>query len=172
MEYIKPSQGSNQYKKKYLTKHEKTFMYWFLFITLVWGYTYSFHAFHNALNNEGKYVSPLPSKAYASEAITPTPTQRQLIDREIQEVWGKEAGKFNKLLDCENYSRDPRITNINNDEWHSKDVGIAQINNHWQGVSNESFLTDYTINIRMAHNIYIRDGHSFKLWTCGRKLGI
>lgn len=131
-------------------------------------------------NNNHKLISPIAQKAYAQTVkptITPTPTiivtpERQLIDEYIKQVFGSHAKDFNALLDCENHARNPLAINTNPDQWNSQDVGIAQINDHWQGVSNHAFLTDWRINIDIAHNIYVRDGYSFKLWTCGRKLGL
>lgn len=105
---------------------------------------------------------------------TPTPTtQYQDIKKDIFQVFGKDADKAMLLLSCENKGLNPTAIN-DNTKWGGvgQDIGIFQINNHWQGVSNKAFLEDPAINIRMAYNIYSRDGHSFKLWTCGRKFGI
>lgn len=118
-------------------------------------------------------VSPLAVRAaYADGAGTPILTQQDLIRQEIQQVFGQYADKAFKVLSCENGSLNPNAFNVNNDPEHSRDFGIFQINNHWQGVTNEAFLKDYHINIRMAWSIFSRDHYSFKLWTCGRKLGL
>lgn len=94
------------------------------------------------------------------------------IEKDIKLVFGKYYPQASMLLDCENHARNPKAVNHNSDSIHSNDYGIFQINDHWQGVSNKAFLEDYDINIRIAYNIFSRDNYSFKLWTCGRKLGI
>lgn len=109
---------------------------------------------------------------------TPTPVPKfddptqKAIRKEIHNVFGEYAPKALLLLSCENPSLNPTATNVNNDEWNSTDWGVFQINDHWQKIYNPAFLTDYTINIRIAYNIFVRDNYSFKLWTCGRRLGI
>lgn len=97
-------------------------------------------------------------------------------EQEIREVFGTHADKALKLLTCENSSHNPDAKNYNNDDVQSIDYGIFQINDHWQGIRHkgkaEQFLLDPSINIRIAWRIYQDDGYSFKLWTCGRKLGL
>ena len=112
--------------------------------------------------------------------VTPTPIDPtyQAVDQEIHEVFGTYYSKAMLLLQgngqlgaChENAGLNPNAVNVNSDG--SRDVGIFQINTRWQGVTNEAFLTDYHINIRMAWNIFERNHHSFSLWTCGRAYGI
>jgi len=100
-------------------------------------------------------------------------TEHDQIIAYIKEVFGQDADKAFELLNCENHALNPFALN-DNEAWGGvgKDYGIFQINNKWQGVTNEAFLYDWKINILIAHNIYTRDGNTFKLWTCGRKLGI
>lgn len=121
-----------------------------------------------------KIISPI-AVAHAqmvSPTPTPTPTEHDLIVAEINQVFGKDAPKAFKLLSCENGRLNPNAVNTNTDTYQSKDYGIFQINNHWQGVTNVAFLTDYHINIRMAYNIYTRSGNTFKMWSCGQRLGL
>ena len=116
---------------------------------------------------------------------SPTPTPKPLknvnpsIEKIILEVFGEHSDKAMLLLtakECgENKSLDPKAKNHNRNEFgniDSTDYGIFQINNKWQKITNEAFLFDPEINVRIAWNIYSRDGYSFKLWTCGRALGI
>lgn len=129
-----------------------------------------------------KIVSPLVKQSvkYVTPTVTPSPAPTVVstndnpsytrIAAEIKRVFGPDTPKAMKLLSCENSSLNPSITNTN--AGGSIDYGVFQINNYWQKINNEAFLKDYTINIRIAYNIYTRDGDTFKLWTCGKKLGI
>jgi hypothetical protein len=92
------------------------------------------------------------------------------VDAEVAQVFGAHYGKARRLLACENPALDPLAVNVNHDG--SRDIGVFQINSYWQGVSNEAFLKDYRINIRIAWNIYEHSNHTFALWSCGRKLDI
>jgi hypothetical protein len=69
----------------------------------------------------------------------------------------------------ENKALNPNAVN-DNTTWGGvgQDIGVFQINTDWQGVTNKAFLTDPVINIRIAYNIFVRSGYSFKLWTCGK----
>lgn len=123
-----------------------------------------------------KLISPVSTKsgvlikkAYAEKPYS--------IDQDIKDVFGEHYDKAMILLKgagcSENAKLNPTAVNTaGNYPQGSADVGVFQINDHWQGVSNIAFLKDPRINIRMAWNIYSRDGFSFKLWTCGRYHGI
>ena len=116
-------------------------------------------------------ATPSAQLATPSAKVEKTSTYTE-IEADIRAVFGEHAEKALKVLSCENASLNPKAVNHNKDAAHSTDYGVFQINDHWQGVSNTHFLTDPSINVRMAWNIYKRDGYSFKLWTCGRKLGL
>lgn len=108
-------------------------------------------------------------------AVTQAPQDPRYdeIKAYIYQVFGQDGGnKAMKLLSCENHSLNPNATNYNSDSVGSIDRGVFQINNYWQKIDNPAFLYDYKINVLIAHNIYVRDGYSFKLWTCGRELRI
>lgn len=110
--------------------------------------------------------------------------EQRLVVKEIYEVFGQHADKAMLLLlgrgsnTCrENPRLDPAAVNRNWVEgkpgvYSSSDWGIFQINDHWQGVTNTKFLTDYKINIRMAWRIFENNGYSFGVWTCGKYWGI
>ncbi len=159
--------GSNQYVKT--PKHNAMkYLYYYLFIVatliLVSFITKSY---------------PRPQKVQAQiravPTATPTPTlspEQAGIEDYIKQVFGKYYGKAKAVLDCENHARNPLAVN-DNTKWGGvgRDWGIFQINDTWQGVSNKAFLTDPYINVRMAYNIFVRSGYSFKMWTCGRQNG-
>lgn len=115
--------------------------------------------------------------AYVAPTPTITPTMYDTIHSYIETVFGKDAPKAFKLLQSskchENGKLNPEAIN-DNTTWGGKgqDIGVFQISNYWQGVTNKAFLTDYKINVNMAYNIYVRSGYSFKMWTCGKILGI
>lgn len=132
-------------------------------------------------------VTPVPVEASMlhENIVTPTPTSipeensvsyppdREEIAAYIKEVFGVHADKAFQVLSCENASLNPEAVNTaGNSPEGARDIGVFQINEYWQGVSNSAFLFDYKINVLMAYNIFSRDGYSFKLWTCGRKYGI
>lgn len=148
--------------------------------------------------SERKIISPIPESVHAQDfkeasasatiapTATPTPepvsVQYKKIDAEIREVFGEHYDKAMILLKgkgpktChENGGLNPDAVNTNYDKAgtpSSRDYGVFQINDKWQGVSNVAFLKDPAINIRMAWNIYKRNGYSFKMWTCGKAYGI
>lgn len=134
-------------------------------------------------------ISPIPVQAEEEESLspiitsTPTPTplpspkidtpEKEDIVKYIRQVFGKHSDKALLLLTCENSDIDPNAKNTaGNSPAGSTDWGVFQINDYWQEIYNPAFLTDYKINTLVAHNIFTRDGESFKLWTCGRKFGI
>lgn len=127
-------------------------------------------------------LAPVPNiKAYAEEfqeagesaKLEDDTPQKQEIIAYVRQVFGKDAEKALKLLSCENHALNPKAVNkSNNVPADSEDRGLFQINNFHQKVDNKAFLFDYKINTQIAYNIFSRDGHSFKLWSCGRKLGI
>jgi len=117
---------------------------------------------------EEAYAEPIAS---TSAAILPTPTPNP-IENDIQQIFGDDAPKAFKLLSCENHSLNPNAVNTaGNYPAGSRDIGVFQINEFWQKV-NAKFLFNPDINIRIAHQIYQDSGNSFRMWTCGRRLGI
>ncbi len=120
---------------------------------------------------EGKFVSPIPDNAYANTIVAPQRPHNS-ISEEIDQVFGKDANQAFKLLSCENHALNPSAVNTaGNYPVGSRDIGIFQINEYWQKV-NAKFLFNPDINIRMAHQIYEESGNSFKMWSCGRRLGL
>lgn len=100
-------------------------------------------------------------------------SEQEEIIAYVKEVFGKDAHKAFKVLSCENSALNPKAVNgAGNTPAGSLDMGLFQINNYWQKIENKAFLFDYKVNTQIAHNIYTRDGNSFKLWTCGRRFGI
>lgn len=113
-------------------------------------------------------------KANATAPVIPakTYTEHAEIISYIEKVFGKDAGKAIQVFTCES-GLNPRAYN-DNTSWGGvgHDYGVAQLNDHYQGVTNVSFLYDYKINILMAKQIFDRWGGNFHAWTCGRKLGL
>lgn len=172
--------GSNQYQAKrrgfqFKGYKEVTCIMLFLLPVIYFG--------HMAVGQKkGNFVSPLPVEASTIIQITPTPTTiptptrlvepHNAITEEITQVFGTDSPKAFKLLSCENSSLSTTAVNTaGNFPIGSRDIGVFQINEYWQKV-NAKFLFNPDINIRIAYQIYKDDGDSFKLWTCGRRLGL
>jgi hypothetical protein len=119
---------------------------------------------------EADIVAPLPStEATRIQLIAATPTQRELIEHEIASVFGPDAPKAFKLLACENASLDPTAVRVNKDG--SRDMGLFQENESWQRTQGK-FLLNWHINLLIAKQLYDENGHSFRLWSCGKRLGL
>ena len=166
-----------KYYKGTVTKREYTFVLVGLIIMFGIVANMSVPQYQKLESVQAKGVSISPTLPSPTPTVTPTPTpeitEQDKIRAYIIEVFGTHSAKAFRLLSCENSTLDPRKTNTyGNTPSTSTDWGVFMINDHWQGVTNKAFLTDYKINIQMAWNIYSRDGYTFKLWTCGRKLGI
>ena len=116
-------------------------------------------------------------KVYAAvPEVTPaviqeTDQQKEIADY-IREVFGKDADLAFQVLSCENSALRPDAVNTaGNSPAGSRDIGIFQINEYWQRTQGK-FLFNWKVNIEIAHQLFEENGKSFKLWTCGRKLGI
>lgn len=185
MKLYKRQRGTNKYKKQgtFLDARMDTWktVSWMITLSFILGtvlvigkYVYDVNI--GDYRNFTPPISPLSlvrDQAYAETPENKPETQKQQITDEINQVFGNYAPTALKLLSCENNSLNPQAIN-DNMKWGGvgKDWGVFQINDKWQGVSNVAFLTDYHINIRMAWNIFSRDGYSFKMWTCGRNMHI
>lgn len=175
--------GSNQYKSKY-KKDIGAYLIGFeyLMIVMVALYVVSLHPLQSeAQDTKVNMTPPVQAPAESQQVVanleaTPAEIQTPLqekIENEVKEVFGDAYPQAKMILDCENHARNPKAIN-DNTKWGGRGVdhGIFQINDSWQGVTNKAFLEDYTINIRMAYNIYKSWGNNFHAWTCGKKLGI
>lgn len=115
-------------------------------------------------------VNVMTADAHTQVEIV-TPQQKEIIDF-IKQTFGDDAPKAFQLLGCENSSLNPHAVNTaGNFPKGSRDLGIFQVNEYWQGV-NAKFLLDYKINVMIAKKIFDDDGGSFKMWSCGRRLSI
>ncbi len=100
-----------------------------------------------------------------------TPEQQEIADF-IRATFGKDADKAFQVLSCENASLNPDAVNTaGNFPAGSRDIGVFQVNSYWQDV-NPKFLFDYKINVMIAKKIFDDSGRSFKMWSCGKRLGI
>lgn len=100
----------------------------------------------------------------------PTSEQEQIIAF-IKQVFGKDSHQALRIAKCESGIRANAVND--NTKWGgvSQDLGVFQINKHYQGVTNPNFLFDYKINVLMAHKIFTERGN-WSAWTCSRTLGI
>jgi hypothetical protein len=123
-------------------------------------------------------VEPPKIVLLEQQAILEPKTEQKLLKEEIKEVFGKHYEDAMTLLthkDChENLSLDPKVIHTNEDG--SLDLGLFQINEHWQGFNHidkaKQFLLDPHINIRIAWRLYEDAGYSFNAWTCGKVLSL
>lgn len=165
-------------KKRYLPAFLLLKIYLCLVAVFIIGGIYAKYNHKVVKQVHADYISPIPAGTSgtltatqsATSTAIPTPTEYDIISQEITQVFGQYAPQAFKVLSCENHALNPRAVNVNTDG--SQDYGIFQINNHWQGVTNVTFLTDPDINIRMAWDIFKNSGYNWHLWTCGRNLGI
>lgn len=122
------------------------------------------------VNNTAVAPTVAPSQSEATKSATLELTQpkdlehQQIIDY-IKEVFGKDSDKAFELLSCENSALNPDAVSS------TQDYGVFQISTHWQQVQ-PKFLTNYKINIEIAHQLFEENHGHFNLWTCGRKLGL
>ena len=159
--------GTNQFQHRYKGLRTKTWLsvvYLLILIGIV--------SYMGIVTRPVHIISPLPitPNVYAEEDNTPiagSSTQQNIID-EIKKVFGKDSNRAFKLLQCENGKLNPDAVNTNTDG--SKDFSVFQVNNRWQGVQGK-FLLNWKVNILIAKQIF-DESHSFKMWTCGQKLGI
>jgi hypothetical protein len=107
--------------------------------------------------------------ATRTQLLSPTLTQHELIEREIASVFGPDAPKAFQLLACENASLNPTAVRVNTDG--SRDMGLFQENESWQRTQGK-FLLNWHINLLIAKQLYDENGHSFRLWSCGKRLGL
>jgi len=167
--------GSNQYRTKTHYKYEQPVMLVILIILLG---VLVYAAISGLLNTKpavteanASYISPV-----ATASATPTPTvtvepSGDVADM-IRKTFGIHADKAFALLACENATLNPRAVNTaGNVPAGSRDIGVFQINSYWQGV-HEKFLFDPQTNVQLAWQIYRDSGYSFKMWSCGKRLGI
>ena len=155
-------QGTNQYqpKRKYLFWKDLAWFSVIILITIIMGVS----AKQNQIvvnATELIYITPTPF------IENPTKDQQSIVDY-IKEVFGKDADRAFKLLECENRSLNPSAVNTaGNTPVGSRDIGIFQINEYWQGV-NGKFLFEPTINIQIAYKIFKDSGYTFKMWSCDK----
>ena len=181
------------YKTEEKTEKKKNNKVWLifklaiLFFLISWT-IYGIWTFFSNYQLQSPVVLRMPFKAKNFKLESPTASQSAKmglipkvyaeektysIEQDIKDVFGEYSDKAFLLLSCENKSLNPKAHN-DNTTWGGvgQDLGVFQINTKWQKIENENFLYDPAINIRVAYNIFSRDGFTFKLWTCGRQLGI
>ena len=170
--------GSNQYKTKYKGLKPRTWKNVTLAFAFMAAVAYVGH--ESVISHETFKVSPIPEVYSVETSFVPQveaeevefTSEQEQIRGYIKEVFGKDADKAFKVLSCENAKLNPKAVNTaGNVPAGSRDIGVFQINEYWQGV-NAKFLFEPKINVMIAHKIFTDNGHSFERWTCGRKLGV
>jgi hypothetical protein len=172
LERIRNKKGSNQFEVKNKT-YWRGWIFFYITFIVISGLVYNIGRFDGL----DKAYAEQPIISAWSENVTPTPTpdiqdETEAIREEIRNTFGEHADKAFKVLSCENASLNPKAVNTaGNVPAGSRDMGIFQINEYWQGV-HAKFLLNWETNIRLAYQIFEENGHSFERWTCGRKFGI
>jgi hypothetical protein len=98
--------------------------------------------------------------------------EQQEIVAYVREVFGPDTDRALRLLACENAQLNPRAVNaIGNTPAGSRDLGLFQINEYWQQTE-ARFLLNWKLNVLLAKQLFDESGGSFRLWSCGQRLGI
>lgn len=173
--------GTNQYKVKQSYMDTAWPVFW-IFIGLIAFAAFvsmcvkNDHLFEQVFAEEPIISPVVESKGPIVIFVTPTPTpvnpDYDTINAEIKEVFGSHYPKAMKVLSCENaHLRPDAVNTAGNTPAGSRDMGVFQINEYWQGV-HAKFLLNYKTNIRIAYQIYEDSGYSFRMWSCGKRFGI
>ena len=139
-----------------------------IFTILLFMLTVAYMGINARLNEMQKIISPLAMGPQVQIKEIPVPvdtSEKEAIVDYIKQVFGDDADKALLLLSCENRQLNPTITSATNDH------GIFQINAYWQKIQ-PKFLKNPKINIEVAKQLYDENGGSFRLWSCGKRLGI
>lgn len=167
---LKKTRGTNQYGNKYGNLRALIFVVLFSLCLI-------FIFVNRKVNNTfvTAHINSYDVYAVDNEPTTeptPTITQNEAVKAYVYDVFGDHADTAFELLACENNSLDPDAVNTyHNTPAGSRDIGVFQINEYWQKTQ-AKFLFNYKINVEIAYQLYKESGNSFKLWTCGKKLGI
>lgn len=175
--------GSNQWKKKQ-RKDVGAYMIGFLYIMVTMFAIYDINLFINPTHSEASdintvMVSPIAAPAESKQVeevntaspaaiLTPTPSPTELVEvvAEIAKTFEPEGKQVVvRAINCF-YSESglrPNAVGQNKDSHHSKDHGVAQLNDYWHKLSEEE-KTDIKANINKAYKIYKGRGNSFSAW--------
>lgn len=175
MKYINPSRSRLNKKSKFKT----ALRFWKFLTALIIAIALAVYIMVLGSIQFGKQLFSMTAyapthKVYAQEKVdpTPTPTQHEEIRAYVKEVFGKDSDKAFLVLSCENNALNPSAVNTaGNSPAGSRDTGVFQINEYWQKTQYK-FLLNWKVNVEIAHQLFEENGKSFKLWTCGRKLGV
>ena len=117
----------------------------------------------------------------ASASATPKEVEYSPVEEDIRLTFGVYADKAILMLRgngdgsaCsrgENHELDPLAKN-DNTSWGGLGVdrGIFQISSYYHPDVTDAEAYDYKFNIAYAYKMFVRDGYSFREWTCGRYL--
>jgi len=104
--------------------------------------------------------------AHAAEQPVREKTDEEII-LELTREAGIEDWKVMALINCESRWNQHAI-GVNKDR--TIDRGYWQINNYWHDLTNEEAF-DVVTSTKYSIELYLKTG-DFRLWTCGKKLGI
>lgn len=143
-----------------------------LFAAIIAAVGFQTRQYEKALDRLGQAIQLQAHAAVKHYPVDSTSSEQQQIIAYVEEVFGPDAPKAFKLLGCENARLNPSASNTaGNTPAGSRDLGVFQINEHWQRTQGK-FLLNWKVNVQIAKQLFDENGGSFKLWTCGRKLGI
>lgn len=106
--------------------------------------------------------------ATPAATLTPVPSPTELVEvvAEIAKTFEPEGKQVVvKAINCF-YSESglrPNAVGQNKDSHHSKDHGVAQLNDYWHKLTPEE-KTEIQANIQKAYKIYKGRGNSFSAW--------
>lgn len=170
--------GSNQYIKVKKTETFKPLLAFVLGGTLLFFMFKSVDVEKGMKFLEGVTFGTFPPVAFAAKLdIKGTveeekqPTVENVV-AEIARVFGPEGKTVVKqALDVSMCESGWRADAYNFNTNKTGDYNIFQINSLWVKVYGDLFMHNWIENIRVAHEIYVRN-HSFGPWVCAKKLGI
>lgn len=174
--------GSNGYKKK-SKKDVGAYMIGFLYIMVLMFAIYDINLFLNPSQSDASdintvKVSPkaVPAEpkqvvvqvATPAATLTPVPSPTELVEvvAEIAKTFEPEGKQVVvKAINCF-YSESglrPNAVGQNKDSHHSKDHGVAQLNDYWHKLT-EAEKTEIEANVKKAYKIYKGRGNNFSAW--------
>ena len=110
-------------------------------------------------------VEPTPITAPQVASYGTGDVQRMIVAR-----FGKDAPTALCIAKAES-GFDPRKTGWNNDDRHTHDRGVFQLNSYWQADTSDADAYDAVKNIEAAYRIFKNWGN-WRAWTTHSKCGV
>ena len=115
---------------------------------------------------------PESTRPRSASTVEVKTSEQHEIAAFVREVFGQDSDRAFQLLACENAKLNPRAVNVaGNHPTGSRDIGVFQINEYWQETQGK-FLFNWKVNVLVAKQLFDESGGSFRLWSCGMRLGI